>query len=256
MQVDHWRQLDFYKPTNNHRVLVIGAGSIGSYVVFGLARMGVKHITVVDHDTVANHNLPNQFFTEDGLPTEENTLFKVIALQKTISLIMPKVNITVIPKKIEECIEEVCGYNYNAIFTLVDDMNVRKWIWTYVKANGRFNYLIDARIGGEYSNILSINTRIQHDKEYYESTLWSNEESAPLPCTGTAVIDVTFEVAGACIGRFRQAMAEKLQVLHTFHSHNIGSSALMAYKRIPDNAERTAEFIQTVGTIPNPAEVR
>jgi len=228
MEPNHWRQMDFYNPKNNHSVLIVGAGSIGSYVAFGLARMGVKDITVVDFDTVASHNLPNQFFSE-SLPDEEETILKVNALSTAIKLIMPNKNISIHPMKIENFLENNESNHYNAIFTLVDCMNVRKFIYSFLKHRAMFaDYLIDARVGGEYANVFSIPLRRNSARTFYESTLWSNSDSEELPCTGRSVIDVTFCVAGECIGRFRAAMNQKLRVYHTFHSYNIGSSVIFA----------------------------
>ena len=73
---DFWRQTDFYKPTEDKRsCLVVGAGAEGSWVTYGLARMGVKDITVIDFDKVEAHNLPNQFFAES---LAEPDIFKVL----------------------------------------------------------------------------------------------------------------------------------------------------------------------------------
>src|SRR5574337_1026311 len=162
---DDMRQQDFYSFNNQHKVLVVGAGSIGSYVAFGLARMGVKHITVVDFDTVARHNLPNQFFSEELL-TEENTVLKTVALQRTISMVMPNVNINIVNSNIMDYLPSV-SVRFNAIFVCVDDMNVRKQIWNFVK-NGSIPkslFLIDARVGGLYANIFSIEIKYSEDSD-------------------------------------------------------------------------------------------
>ena len=41
-------------------VCVFGIGGVGSYVVEALARSGVGHLTLVDHDTVSITNLNRQ----------------------------------------------------------------------------------------------------------------------------------------------------------------------------------------------------
>lgn len=48
---------------SHKRVLVIGAGSVGSYVAELLARAGVSHLTVVDPDLVEAHNIGRSLFT-------------------------------------------------------------------------------------------------------------------------------------------------------------------------------------------------
>lgn len=42
------------------RILVVGAGGIGSPLLWYLAASGVGHITLIDHDVVEAHNLPRQ----------------------------------------------------------------------------------------------------------------------------------------------------------------------------------------------------
>lgn len=259
MKSDYQRQLNFYSPSASHSVLIIGAGSTGSYLAFGLARMGVKSITVVDFDTVENHNLPNQFFSESQLSEKENELFKVFALEASLRQHMPDTMKTmdwkVIPKDIREVYNEVFpdDKKYSAIFMAVDDMNVRKWLWTEFKAKGnRTRWYIDPRTGGEYANIFSIDMRNEASKTIYEQNLWSNEEVPQLPCTGRAVIDVTLCVVGECIGRFRQCMKGELQVIWTFHSYNIGSSVIMAHKPLKDNDIRDDAFVANVGTETKP----
>ena len=65
MKADPWRGLDFYKAiSDNNRVLIVGLGHTGSYIAYGLARLGVKHISGCDYDHLEAHNLPNQFFSE------------------------------------------------------------------------------------------------------------------------------------------------------------------------------------------------
>lgn len=261
MKADYQRQMNFYSPSARHNVLIVGAGSTGSYLAFGLARMGVKDITVVDFDTVENHNLPNQFFSESQLSEKENELFKVFALEASLRQFMPdtmkSIKYTSIAKNIKECYDEVfpSGKAYSAIFMAVDDMNIRKWLWTEFTSKGqRTKYYIDPRTGGEYANIFSIDTQNTLSRTVYEQNLWSNEEVEPLSCTGRAVIDVTLCVVGECIGRFRQAMKANLQVIWTFHSYNIGSSVIMAHSEIKDKVIRDDAFVANIGTEVRPEE--
>lgn len=253
MRSDNMRQLDFY-PGGNHSALVIGAGAIGSYVAFGLKRMGVKKVTVVDFDTVAGINLPNQFFSESlTSDVDDGTLLKTIALQSTLDMMMPGNGIEIFSMKMEEYLEIARDSNkhFNAVFPLVDDMNVRKYLFDFMQNRALLaNYLIDSRVGGQYAHVYSIDMNNDEDVQYYKDSLWSNEESQRLPCTGTAVIDVSFCVAGECIGRFRQAMLGKLQVLDTFHDYSVGSSCIFQAKKprkpIAD-VVRNNDFVANVG---------
>ena len=54
--------------TDAHRVLVVGAGGLGSPVLQLLARSGVAHITVIDDDRVDESNLHRQtLYTRDDV---------------------------------------------------------------------------------------------------------------------------------------------------------------------------------------------
>lgn len=49
------------KPIATKRVLIVGLGSIGSMISWQLARSGIGHLTLVDHDIVQTGNLPRWF---------------------------------------------------------------------------------------------------------------------------------------------------------------------------------------------------
>jgi molybdopterin/thiamine biosynthesis adenylyltransferase len=54
-----------------HSVTVIGAGAIGSNLVYLLAKLGIGRIVVHDNDVVAEENLEPQFYTIDDIGTEK-----------------------------------------------------------------------------------------------------------------------------------------------------------------------------------------
>ena len=149
---------------------------------------------------------------------------------------------------IKDVYDEVFAQDYSAIFIAVDDMTIRKWLWhKFTTEHMPSKYIIDPRVGGEYANVFSIFTKSSEANTIYGQQLWTNEEVAPLPCTGRAVIDVTLCVVGECIGRFRQAMKNKLQVIWTFHSYNIGSSSIMAHYTLLDGKVKDDMFVASVG---------
>ena len=69
MKGDFKRQLTLFDPSlyKDVPVVVVGVGGIGSGVLMGLAKMGVSNITVYDDDLLENHNIPNQFYTNDSI---------------------------------------------------------------------------------------------------------------------------------------------------------------------------------------------
>lgn len=53
---------------SNTKIAVIGVGGLGCSVAHGLVQMGVKHLTLIDSDTVELSNLPRQIlFTEKDI---------------------------------------------------------------------------------------------------------------------------------------------------------------------------------------------
>lgn len=229
MKSDYWRQLNFYNPDNDRNsVLVIGAGALGSYVTFGLARMGVRDISVIDFDKVEAHNLPNQFFAESILE-DGSEIFKVLALKKTIDFIVPNNTIRCFADDIK--LSELNRRSWNVIFVTVDSMEVRQWIWNNMKDKTRL--IIDGRIGGQFANVYTIVTGHFDASNYYNTQLPTDEEVdkiAPLPCSGRSVVDISMGVAGEMVGRYRHYVKGEILNMHSFHDYKIGQSAVfMAY---------------------------
>lgn len=227
---DHWRGLDFYQPTADRKskVIIVGCGAIGSYTAFGLARLGVKELILIDHDTVEGHNLPNQFFAE-SLNIKEG-IFKVHALEATIKLLVPDVKITSFPIKWEQMDLSIVN-TASAIVTTVDDMEVRKTIFTNIH-DLDIGLILDARIGGLFANVYSIPyNKWSESYEYYKDSLYPNSRAAVLPCTGQSVCDVSMAVAGELVGRYRTAMMNKLETpaWHTFHDYKISQCWAQQY---------------------------
>ncbi len=61
----HKRQTAIYNPADyaDKHVTIIGLGNIGSHTALALARMGVAKFSLVDFDTVEDHNLSSQAYT-------------------------------------------------------------------------------------------------------------------------------------------------------------------------------------------------
>ncbi len=77
------------KLLHSKKVLVIGAGGLGGFVIEGLARMGIKNIGICDCDVFDESNLNRQLFSTEeviGQPKVEVAKKRVHSIDKTINV--------------------------------------------------------------------------------------------------------------------------------------------------------------------------
>lgn len=182
------RQLGIISPERlNIPIVIVGAGSVGSFVATIISKMGCEDITLVDFDTVENHNIPNQLYkTSDiGRP-------KVDAAFDTIK------EFTDIEIKNKN--EKFDFKSYKKITVVaVDSMEVRKKIFERSKKDINVDFLIDVRIGGELMDVYSFRPIVVKEAREYEKTLFSDEDASPIKCTEkTIVYNVTMVASFVC----------------------------------------------------------
>ncbi len=92
------------------RVLLIGAGGLGSPAAYYLAAAGIGHLGIVDFDTVDLSNLQRQIIHS----TERIGMLKTESAKKTIAALNPDVNVTTYNERINsQNIKELFeGYDY------------------------------------------------------------------------------------------------------------------------------------------------
>ena len=92
------------------RVLMIGAGGLGSPAAYYLAAAGIGHLGIVDFDTVDLSNLQRQIIHS----TERIGMLKTESAKKTIAALNPDVNVAVYNERINsQNIKELFeGYDY------------------------------------------------------------------------------------------------------------------------------------------------
>ncbi len=161
-------------------VSMIGVGGIGSATVLTLAKMGVENLTIFDDDVLEEHNISNQTYpyTAVGSP-------KVHAMRELV-MYMEGFPIEAKNQKYEGCNSEV-------VISGVDSMKSRAEIWEKLSENNKF--YIDARMGGEQLVIYCIDLQNEEDVEFYKTTLHSDDEAEPIPCTERAIIYNTMGIA-------------------------------------------------------------
>jgi len=104
------------------RVLVIGAGGLGSPALLYLAAAGVGRIGVIDHDTVSNSNLQRQVLYRDddiGKP-------KVFAAEAALKALNPFVAIRPYQRRLTEEIAAGLIADYDLVLDGCDDFTTRQ----------------------------------------------------------------------------------------------------------------------------------
>jgi molybdopterin/thiamine biosynthesis adenylyltransferase len=165
-------------------ITIIGAGAIGGWVALSLVKMGITNITVYDFDIVDTVNMNCQFYrvSDIGRP-------KVEALRELIEDFTGIVINIYNEKYTGQPIQGIC-------ISAVDSMAVRKL--AYMNSL-RMNYIIDPRMAVEDALMYVMNPSDRVDRESYEKTLYSDEESVHERCTSKATIYTANLLAGMVV---------------------------------------------------------
>lgn len=180
MPKSYLRQHEFYDPEKqNPKVVVVGAGSLGSNIVFLLAKMGVSDIMVYDGDRVEEHNIPNQIYSSNHVGW-----FKTLALQTIIKTMSSgDTSLSVF----DEMVTPVTNLPIETdIFILAtDSLKSRRLVYSLIEFNPA--HLIDPRAGGEGFQVYYCNLMDMSEKEEYVKTL-EGEDNNKFKCGEETVI--------------------------------------------------------------------
>lgn len=103
------------------KVLVVGAGGLGSPVLFYLAAAGVGNIGVIDDDVVELSNLQRQVIHSEKNLGEK----KVLSAKEKISALNPDVNLEIFSERANrESLRKIC-VNYDFILDATDNFPTR-----------------------------------------------------------------------------------------------------------------------------------
>ncbi len=97
-------------------VIIVGIGGVGSYVAEGLARSGVGHLTLIDHDLIAASNVNRQIHATSATIGQ----VKVAAMQARLNAINPQLIVDAKPslydtESAEQLIDNGADYVVDAI---------------------------------------------------------------------------------------------------------------------------------------------
>ena len=114
------------------KILVIGCGSIGGYLINELVKEGFFNLTIVDDDYLCNENIFRHL-----LGLEYVSLKKCFALKKYLSNNIPDIQITAIDEKIEDILmdNEIDLNKFDVIFSSTGNHNMNRWLNKYINEN-------------------------------------------------------------------------------------------------------------------------
>ena len=138
------------KPEVRRKVMIIGAGGIGSYLVSFLNRVGIYDITVYDDDNVERKNITTQNLHSDA-----------IGEKKVESILLPIDDDTVKSEPFPVLIEEQL-HGYDLVVCCADNLGIRRLVyrqgfgadcqnkWLDLRSQGRngavISYMIDEKL--------------------------------------------------------------------------------------------------------------
>lgn len=173
----------------NSRISIIGAGAVGSFSSFALAKMGYHDITVYDFDTVSIENMNSQIYRFSDIGK-----VKVSCLQEIIKD-FADIKITAVNAKYAgEVFQDI-------VICAVDNMETRKAIFEAHKAMPYITRLfIDPRMAIEYAYIQAFNPNDKDQCALYEKTLFTDDNAVQERCTNKSTI-YTSQLIGATIAK-------------------------------------------------------
>jgi molybdopterin-synthase adenylyltransferase len=183
---DFSRQEDLVHLKNiKGKVTIVGCGAIGRPTALTLAHMGVPEIQIIDFDTVEQTNVTTQGFHQD-----EIGMTKVDAIAAEIVRIDPNIKVEVINDRWRPKYE--LG---NIVFFCVDSILIRELMWKKMTPS---TLVIDGRMLGLNLSIITA----PGEDEYYNDTLFPEEEAEPGRCTAQSTIFSAYAAASFMINNF------------------------------------------------------
>jgi molybdopterin/thiamine biosynthesis adenylyltransferase len=166
-------------------VTIIGCGAVGSFTALSLAKMGIRQLTLIDHDEINVYNLPNQFFREEDVDRK-----KVVACMEILQSFDSTIKVFPQPRSfIKGKLES------DIVIASVDSMEVRKRISDAVSSQKRVKLLIDPRMAAHVVQVYSAQLDNPATIKTYESTLISDSQALPDRCTARSIIYAVLPLA-------------------------------------------------------------
>lgn len=195
------------------KIIIVGAGAIGSFVTLALAKMGYHNLHVYDFDTVETENIGAQFFDTASIGKK-----KVVALQEMVWN-FTSIRINAYDYRIMK--EDVL--DTDLLITAVDNMEVRKML----SHNSNCHWLIDPRMGAEYATMEVVQMADVEAYKNYAKTLFTDSEAVQERCTAKTTIYTVLLIAGQVVKAVKDITMAKESI--TSLDWSIRDNAMLAF---------------------------
>ncbi len=174
-KANYTHQLKLFNPQRACPIVGFGAGAVGSWAAFFLAKEGFTDITWWDDDVIKSHNIPMSLYGPADVGKH-----KVECLQQRIEeltgvVIKPVRKKFTSPKSatLSRCIVVCC----------VDEMEKgRMPLWAAVKKNPTIKLFCDSRVAAAYTEVISVVPYEPKDIFRYEALLFTDKKAARQMC--------------------------------------------------------------------------
>jgi len=198
----HKRQTAIYNPVDHAdtHVTIVGVGNIGSHTAIALAKMGIQHITLYDHDTVEAHNTASQAYTMSDVDKP-----KVDALKTHILEHNPACEVNAIAERFTGT-EDVSGI----VIVAVDSIDVRREIARELL--DKDVRIIDGRMGGG-----QVEVHTGTPKHWYKHLPVEADND---PCSARYISYTSYIIAGVITNTVKRwVMGERDISRYILHTH-------------------------------------
>ena len=159
----------FYPRLKEHKVLVIGAGAVGTEVIKNLVMAGVENIHLVDFDKVSLSNLNRCVFFR---PDDHDRIYKVEAIAREIKEKWKNSRLKTYAVKIQEAPEDI--WDVPLVIVAVDNNEARYYTNLRILSNKNIPFVINGATGRSFLEIQVMKPDItpcilcSWRKEYFE----------------------------------------------------------------------------------------
>ena len=179
------------------RILVVGLGSIGSNVAYNLAKLNLTALTLLDDDSVEQHNVANQRFDAADVGR-----LKSEAVFDTVDRAVGANTVEAYSRRLgdpdlDEAVPAIARCRFETVFLCTDSIESRRLAADRIKLNRVTSLVVDCRMNATQATVYAFDPRDFDQLARYRDTLHSEAEVDDRNggCTLTQSIGATAQVA-------------------------------------------------------------